>query len=104
MMNRFMWNDFAKTHSREEREAEAAKTRCTMCGKPFSAAEMDLMLDKRMRFYCDEPSVYAGKEIAFIFCPECFDRFLDALIPMCAEDPVIDEDYLLHLGSGLAPE
>lgn len=104
MMNKFMWNDFAKTHSREEQEAEAAKTRCTMCGKPFSSSDMDLMVGKRMHFFCDEPSRYADKEVSFIFCPECFDRFLDVLIPMCREDPVIDEDYLLHLGTGLAPE
>ena len=104
MITTFGWNSFTKTHSKEEQEAEAAKTRCTMCGKPFTADEMSLMLHKRLHFYCDEPSKYADKEISFLFCPSCFDRFLDTLISLCSEDPVDDDDFVAHMGSGLTGE
>ena len=104
MLNSAEWIFYKLDHSMEECEQLASSYHCTMCGKPFTVPDVDRMMHKRMHFYCDKPSKYADNEILFLFCPACFDRFLDTVIPMCSEDPVIEEDYTAFLGEGLIPE
>lgn len=61
-MNEREWTEYFKTHSKEEYDAEAAKTICTMCGKPFSSWDMNLG-DNRYDIFVGYPSSHDTERI-----------------------------------------
>ncbi len=94
-MNDREWTDFYKTHGKEECEREAAKTVCTMCGKPFSSWDMNLG-DNRHDIFVGYPSKHDLERIQINLCVDCFDNVLDTIISMCKTNPVVDDDWWAH--------
>ena len=94
-MNDKEWDAFVRNHTEEEINAEAAKIKCTMCGKPFD--EWDIYLgNNRYDLFVGFGSRHDEERIQFDFCSDCFDRVLDMLIPMCKINPIVDDDYMTH--------
>ena len=94
-MNEREWTEYFKTHSKEEYEAEAAKTICTMCGKPFSSWDMNLG-DNRYDIFVGYPSSHDTERIQINLCVDCFDKVLDTIVSMCKINPVVDGDWMEH--------
>lgn len=78
-----------------EEFAESAKIKCTMCGKQFDIEDLYLG-DNRYDIFVNYPSKYDLKRLQFNFCCDCFDKVLDTIIPMCKNDPVVDDDWWDH--------
>ena len=94
-MNEREWTEYFKTHRKEEYETEAAKTICTICGKPFSLWDMNLG-DNRYDIFVGYPSSHDTERIQLNLCMDCFDKVLDTIIPMCKINPVVDDDWMEH--------
>lgn len=79
----------------DKRNSETKEITCTMCGKQFDKWDMSLG-DNRYDIFVNYPSKYDLKRLRFDFCCSCFDKVLDTIIPMCQNNPVIDEDWWDH--------
>ena len=67
---------------------------CTMCGKTFD------FLDKDGNNIFDITFGYGSRHdeerYKFKFCCSCMDKMVEMIIPMCKEDPLVDDDFVEH--------
>lgn len=64
--------------------------RCTMCGKTLD--EWDMQQPFGFDHVIGYGSVHDLERIRFRLCCGCFDKAMDRFIPLCKENPVIEED------------
>lgn len=55
---------------------------CNVCGKPFN--EWDNQEDFNLHYIIGYGSRYDGGRLNLDFCCECFDNFLDYILPQCS--------------------
>jgi len=83
-MNDREWTEYIKTHTRDEINTEAAKTKCSVCGKSFDFWDIALG-SNRLDFYAGYGSRHDGERFVLNFCRDCFDKVLDMVLSVCAE-------------------
>ena len=87
---------YAGHHSNEKAEEYAAKTKCTMCGKPFTFIDMkqNISFDKHIGY----GSKHDLEHIKMNLCCDCLDKVLDFIIPQCEGNLIVNPDYSEEMG------
>lgn len=75
----------------EQLKQDAAKHKCTMCGKEFDIFDEQQGIE--MDHWCGYGSHHDMSHIQFRLCNECFDKVMDKIIPLCKNQVVFDDCF-----------
>lgn len=75
----------------EQLKQDAAKHKCTMCGKEFDIFDEQQGIEMDHR--CGYGSHHDMSRIQLKLCNECFDKVMDKIIPLCKNQIVFDDCF-----------